>query len=380
LFMTRFFVAIFVLSDLFLSAQTLNLPARQVSALSGSQFEQSIVSVSLSLTSREDMIYAQVAAGNVPDFYRTLVPVTSTAVVQGVSQSVTYYVSPDYLAIGCDSDYFLCPMSPMLDTRIGALLACTLPTRKMVGDIWKAATVKLAPQPLPPTSYMSTVPYFDKQDSLVDTQRATFFPTYPLGQLTSGDKKDVIISNLIYSIANRVIIFGWYYTNGTYIQPMTNVHDDIYMDYSHGNRLVQNSCMLNGTLATTIQFILGTSPLDSILSDEGVISQPWYPYIVSTGVEGESAQPAPGFRVFPNPIHEWFTFAFNSPPDPGSFFRICDLQGRVLKEEKLNQNGQQRINCEGISAGMYLLSVSGPAYVTSSSASMCKTKLIVISP
>ena len=118
-----------------LLAQTLNLPARKTNALSGSQFELTIASASLSLTSRENMIYAQVAAGNVPDFFRTLVPVTSTAVISTVTQSVTYYVAPDMLAIGCDSDYFLCPMSPMLDTRIGALTACTLPTRKMVVDI-----------------------------------------------------------------------------------------------------------------------------------------------------------------------------------------------------------------------------------------------------
>jgi len=262
-----------------LFSQTLNLPTRQTNALSGSQFEATIASSTLSLTNRENMIYTQVSAGNVPNFYRALVAVTSTATISSVTQSVTYYVAPDYLAIGCDTDYFLMPMSPMLATKIGALTGTTLPTRKMVGDIWAAATVKLAPQPLSAGSQMSTVPYFAHHDSIVGQQRATF--SNPLGSLTSGDKKDVIISNMIYNTANRVIIFGWYYQNGTYIQPMTNVHADTYMDYSHGIRLVQNTCMLNGSTPTTIQAVLESSTLNPILSDEGVISQPWYPYGIS---------------------------------------------------------------------------------------------------
>jgi len=266
----------FLLGYLPVFSQTLNLPTRQSTALSGSQFEATIASSTLSLTNRENMIYAQVSAGNVPNFYRTLTAVTSTASISSATQSVTYYVAPDYLAIGCDTDYFLMPMSPMLATRIGTLTGTTLPTRKMVGDIWTAATVKLAPQPLTAGAQMSTVPYFAHHDSLVGQQRATF--SNPLGSLVSGDKKDVVISNMIYTTPNRVVIFGWYYQNGTYIQPITNVHADTYMDYSHGIRLIQNACMLNGTTPTTIQSILESATLNPLLSDEGVISQPWYPY------------------------------------------------------------------------------------------------------
>jgi hypothetical protein len=272
----KFLFLLFALSSNYAFSQILNLPVRAVSALSGSQFEATIASSTLTLTNRENIIYSEVAAGNVPNFYRTMVAVTSTATISSVVQSVTYYVIPDYLAIGCDTDYFLMPMSPMLATKIGALTGTTLPTRKMVGDIWSASTVKLAPQPLTAGPLMSTVPFFAHHDSLVGQQRATF--SNPLGSLTSGDKKDVVISNMIYTTANRVIIFGWYYQSGSYIQPMTNVHADTYMDYSHGIRLVQNACMLNGTTPTTIQSVLQSSTLNSILSDEGVIAQPYYPY------------------------------------------------------------------------------------------------------
>ncbi len=262
-------------------AQTLNLPVRSKTALNGTQFEATISSASLSLTNRENMIYAQIVAGNVPNFYRKLDSVVSTGTTNGVKQKVTYYVAPDYVTIGIDSDYYLCPMSPMLATKIGNLTGTTLCTRKMVGDVWTAAQVKLQPQTIPPSSQMSTVPVMMHHDSLVDSLRDTYFPAHPLGQLVSGDQKDVVISNLIYNTANRVVIFGWYYPTGTYIQPMTNVHADTYMDYSHGIRLVQNNCVLNNSIQTTIQSVLESSAEDSVLSDEGVIAQPWYPYWIT---------------------------------------------------------------------------------------------------
>ena len=275
--MRKLLLALFICRCIATFSQILNLPPRQSNALSGSQFEATIASSTLSLTNREDMIYTQIKAGNVPDFYRTFVAVTSTATIAGVTQSVTYYVAPDYVCIGCDTDYFLMPMSPMLATQLASLTGTTLPTSKMVGDIWKAASVKLAPHPLSAGSQMSTVPYFAKHDSIVKLQRDSFL-NHPLGSLTSGDKKDVIIDTIIYETANRVVIFGWYYQNGTYIQGVTNVHADTYMDYSHGIRLVQSCCMLNGTTPTTIQAILESPTLNPILSNEGVVATPRYPY------------------------------------------------------------------------------------------------------
>src|ERR1700722_19253991 len=139
--MKKIFTLASCLLSLTLCAQILNLPARPATDLSGSQFARTIWSTSMSLTDREDSIYTQIIKGNVPNFYRNLIAVTSTATVDSKLQSVTYYVIPDMLAIGCDSDYFLCPMSPMLATKIGSLTGTTLPTRKMVGDIWTAASM-----------------------------------------------------------------------------------------------------------------------------------------------------------------------------------------------------------------------------------------------
>lgn len=270
-----FLVFIFYGFDLF--SQILNLPPRSAAALTGSQFVSTISSGSLSLTNRENQIYTEISNGNVPDFYRNLVPVKSYAVISGSNDSILYYVLPDYLAVGTDTNYFLCPMSPMLATQIADLTGCTLPTRKMVNDIWTAAKVKLAPSPISPGPLMTTVPVFDDHNTTVKGQRNAVIGTYPLGNLVSGDKKDVVISNSIYSTANRVVIYGWHQTNGSPIQPLSNVHADTYMDYSHGIRLIQNAVTYHGS-STTVKNILQSSTLNFLLSDEGVISIPQYPY------------------------------------------------------------------------------------------------------
>lgn len=270
-----FLVFIFYGFDIF--AQLLNLPPRSPAAFTGSQFVSTISSGSLSLTNRENMIYTEISNGNVPDFYRNLVPIKSYAVISGSTDSILYYVLPDYLAVGTDTNYFLCPMSPMLATQIADLTGCTLPTRKMVNDIWVTAKVKLVPSPISPGPLMTTVPVFDDHNTTVKGQRNAVIGTYPLGNLVSGDKKDVVISNVIYSTANRVVIYGWHQTNGTPIQPLSNVHADTYMDYSHGIRLIQNAVTYHGS-PTTIKNILQSSTLNPLLSDEGLISTPQYPY------------------------------------------------------------------------------------------------------
>jgi len=259
-----------------LHSQTWNLPTRSTTAMNGTQFVAAITS--LGFTARENMIEQEILNGNVPSFYRNLKPVTSSATISGSPQTVTYYVTPDYLAVGTDSNYFLCPMSPIIATHIADATGCTLPTRKMVNDIYAAATVKLAPQPIPASGQMTTVPVFDDHNDSVYIQRHnTIWNSHPLGELVGGDKKDVVISNSIYTTANRVVIYGWHTSVGNPIQPMSNVHGDTYLDYSHGIRLVQNAVVYNGS-PTTVKAILQSSTLQTLLSDEGVIATPQYPY------------------------------------------------------------------------------------------------------
>lgn len=268
--------------------QTLNLPPRGVNALGGQAFVN-VISPMLAPpdAQRENWIYAQVASGNIPDWMRTLTLITTNAVINGVNHTVSYYVIPDYLAIGSSEDYFLEPMTPMLAQRLSVLLNCSLPTRKMVNDIWAQTIVQMAPEPLTynQTNPPITVPWFNVYNSNIWAQRQTYLPAFPLGDSVAGDKKDVIISTYIYndfqnSVTNPVVIYGWQYQDGTPIQPLYNGHSEYYMDYSHGIRMVQQAITVDGTPAT-VSAVLTNPALAALLSDEttfsgNVIPQPYY--------------------------------------------------------------------------------------------------------
>ncbi|MFN3408556.1 MAG: immunoglobulin domain-containing protein [Limisphaerales bacterium] len=255
-----------------LGAQTLSLPPRAGDAPTGSQLTN--VLWQLPLAERERWLYAQVISGNVPGWLRALRPVTVTS----GTNTATYHVTPDYLAVGSDSDYLLAPMTPVLAQRLADRLGCTLPTRRMVNQIWTNAAVKLTPQPIAPGPEMTTVPVFATHNQLVRTQRDTFTNAHPPGALVVGHKKDVILSNELTNRPPppRVILYGWHYPDGSVIQPLSAVHEETYADYSHGIRLVQMSLTVNGA-ANTVTNVLASPTLAGLLSDEGVIGPRRYP-------------------------------------------------------------------------------------------------------
>jgi hypothetical protein len=261
--------------DAFSRTAKLSIPNRPSDALSGSQVLDQIRD--LPREEREVIIWNEVKKGNIPNFLRTLVMVSDTVEIQNQKVNIRYYVLPDYLALGSNRDYFLCPMTPRLGQKIASELGCFLPTRKMVNQIWKLAALQLEPEPIPPSAKMVTVPVFEKHDKLVWKQRRTFLNSKPLGSLVSGHKKDVIISNGISKNRNqgKVVIYGWHYTTGKPIQPLYAGHADYYADYSHGIRLIQQIVYVNEEpmLASDL---LRSEKLHGLLSDEGPIIKAQY--------------------------------------------------------------------------------------------------------
>jgi hypothetical protein len=266
-------------------AQRLNLPPRPASGLGGQAFAKLITILPVPPDPRrEDLIYAQIAAGNVPNWMRKMALIATNAVIKGTNHTVSYYVTPDYMCIGADNDYFLEPMTPLFAQRVANLLDCSLPTRKMVKDIWAQAEVKLTPSPIPPSASMITVPVFYQHSSTVWKQREASLDAHPLGSLVAGDKKDVVISALLltnfHTTHTPVVIYGWQQTNGTPIQPLYNGHAQTWADYSHGIRLVQQAITVDGA-PTTVSAVLTNPALAALLSDEtnfpgNVIPRPYY--------------------------------------------------------------------------------------------------------
>ncbi len=254
----------------------LQIPPRPVNARSGSQFMSDVTN--LSFEAREVQILAEISAGNIPDFMRQLTTIsTSFQDNSGVSHTVSYQVMPDYLAIGSDDDFCRIPMGPKTAQKIADLFGAVMPTRKLVDNIYINCAVKLQPVAYAPVGNQNElVPKFIEHNTDIEALRLA--AGGQLGQLTGGTKKDVVLSNLIIDPArlNRVVIYGWHQLNGSPIQPLTNIHYDTYVDYSHGIRLLNGEFLLDGEV-TAITDILSNPGLYKILSDEsGVMVQPTY--------------------------------------------------------------------------------------------------------
>lgn len=254
-------------------AGTLPLPERATNAPSGGQFAERVAG--LTLAEREREVYQEVMAGNVPKFLRQLCPVQTTNVIEEQTNTATFFVTPDYLAVGSDADYLLMPLSPGIAQQLADKLHATLPTRKMVDEVYAAAEVKLAPSPLPPSAAMTTVEVFSNHNAAVYRQRADQLALHPLGALVAGHKKDVVISAKLAAVPGKVAIYGWHRTNGVPIQPLYLGHTDTWVDYSQCIRLAQQAMVVNGT-NTTISEVLSDPKLAVLLSDEGAIGKPRY--------------------------------------------------------------------------------------------------------
>ncbi len=276
--MKHLLFCLFIILCTTVEAQQLKLKPRKANALGGTAFAQSIADSNLSLVQRETLIFKAIKKGNIPDFLRTFQVIEDSIVLTPDHVlKIKYNVLPDYFAIGSNDDYFYVPMTPILAQRVATLFNCSLPTKKMVDQIYKQAELKLEPKPLPPTKAMTTVPVFLAHNQMIKAQLMADSNAHQQGVLIAGHKKDVIISNKIYGEQSpRVVIYGWHQLNGKPIQPVYNKHTHTWADYSHGIRLVQNKCWVNGK-KTPLKKILAHKEWSRLLSEEGPIAMPYYP-------------------------------------------------------------------------------------------------------
>ena len=213
---------------------------------------------------RDEAIVSEVLAGNVPDFLRNLVPVTFT----GGGATITLCVAPDYLAVGSDRDFVRVPLGLPAAMRVAERFDMVLPTTRMVDAIYQQASVHLSPSPMDPTSAMVTTNYFLRHNATVQGQLRQAGAR--LGQLVSGQKKDLVLTNRLQSNPGQVAIYGWHQRNGHAIQPLSTVHQAQYADYSHGIRLISRRAYVNGR-PVDLRDLLADSRLAALVSSEGTI-------------------------------------------------------------------------------------------------------------
>jgi hypothetical protein len=241
---------------------TRSIPPRDLQALTGSQFAESVSN--MDRQQREHAILGQLLEGNLPSFLRRLVTIKFSSKIA----AVTIFVMPEYLAIGSDHDFLRIPMNLHTATAVADRFGFVLPTKKIVDAIYDQSTCRFKPQPLPAGPQMTSTEYYRTHNTMIDEQSQA--SGFPLGPLVSGHKKDVVITNRLAKRPGQLAIYGWHRGKGAPIQPLSTVHGAGYADYSHGIRLVASMAMIEGRLRSVYE-ILRDSLLANVLSDEGTI-------------------------------------------------------------------------------------------------------------
>lgn len=223
-------------------APTLDLPRRPADAPGGSAVARDLRG--LDLEAREERILAEIARGNVPDRLRQLELVEMTVGTDDGPRHVTFWVTPDYLAVGSDTDNVLVPLSPRTARRLADLVGASLPTPAMVDAVWSSARIRLIPIRLRPTDERWTVRFFERHNRLVQVQ-AKQQGARP-GMLLAGHKLDVVLLPPPLADSMEFGLYGWHLPDGQPVQPLFPVPPDRRPHFSVGVRLVHRSLRVDG--------------------------------------------------------------------------------------------------------------------------------------
>jgi hypothetical protein len=243
-------------------AQAERLPGKIENKLPGSDLVAVLAEKSPS--EREELIYAILERGHFPDFLRNMRPVT----IRERGHALTFWVMPDYVAIGSDEDYVLMPMNFITAKRLARTWGMALPTAKMVDAIYQQAERTVWPKTMSPGPKMGSMDYIEQHNNWILGQRYLYpDPTV----LQAGHKKDIVLSRRLYTKPDRIAIYGWHnIRGGEPIQPLSTWHGERYVDYSHGVRMIGPWVQLDGqTLA--LRDVLRDDRLAGLLSSEGTL-------------------------------------------------------------------------------------------------------------
>jgi hypothetical protein len=238
----------------------LDLPPRPSDAPTGSGFLDR--TATMRAWEREKEVEREVLLGNVPEFMRALVPLTSE--VGGHRARV--FVIPDYLSLGTDDDYVRMPITIRTAKHLCKAIHCVLPTKHLVDVAYREADARVTSPTEPATRQMGTNPYIASHNASIEERRRA--SGAPLGALVAGCKKDVVLSSRMLENPGRTPIYGWFRSSGEVIQPLSLVHDDRHVDYAHGIRLVDRRVEVDGADMDFFD-VLRDRQLAKLISDEG---------------------------------------------------------------------------------------------------------------
>lgn len=220
--------------------------------------------------SREQRVKEWISLGQIPSWFQ---PTKEIKTSDSSGNTLSYFVTPNYFALGEDSDYVLMPCNPLTFNHWLDANHCILPTKQMVKQIFKASTKIPAFPCVPARGESITNPRLYQQ---IDSKIKAFLngPGDHTVNLYAGHKKDVVLSNGLVKneFKDNVAIYGWWYKNKPKEIQDLNYKDHIvsYVDYSHGLRGVSKECILNGVNESIIE-VLKKETLCHLLTDEKLL-------------------------------------------------------------------------------------------------------------
>ncbi|MDP2643338.1 MAG: hypothetical protein Q8P24_00195 [Desulfobacterales bacterium] len=243
------------------------IPPRPRDAIGGPAFARQ--TAQMTGAQRQEAALNELRRGNTPEFLRHLKPVRLSYAPAGKREiRAVVWVMPDYLAIGSTDDFLRMPLDYWTAIDIANTWGFILPTRRIVDAIYKQSPCHLKPDPLPPGPEMRSSAYYLEHRSKIKAQREK--AGCALGELTSGHKKDVVLSNRLNEKPGRIAIYGWHRQTGKPIQPLSTVHGERYADYSHGVRLVYQTVWIDEKPRSILD-VLQDPDLAPVLTYEGVL-------------------------------------------------------------------------------------------------------------
>jgi len=182
----------------------------------------------------------------------------SVSVVLGGAPSITIKVAPDYWGYS-KGEFMRTPMKPKTAQAIADRYNYMLPTTKIVTALLDAGGHRLH-------AYTQSTRNDEAYHKINAGNERDCLP-YLREELVCGHRKDIVISN--YITQGKIAIFGWHGAAGTKpIQPLSTVHSDDYVDYSHGVRMISRACSVDGADMDLVE-VLKNRALCGALSSEG---------------------------------------------------------------------------------------------------------------
>lgn len=283
--------------------------------MTGSEFLKQVWDVRIPMLSKLGL--NEMLKGNMPSFLDDRIACHTEAVIDGGYYRLTYYVKPNYLAIGTDEDYVLWPLSIIdLQNFCNAQMVTSvsdpndqtpkwfIATKKLVLNNWYASACKIPPQALGASADMTWPVKIQQEQKQINEQmlkkgcKLTAFcrakkayisaPKMANDGSTGGPKTEGILHFTGWYGFEKIIpdervvgSFNGMPVYGVQAGDETGNHEASYADYSHGCDVIYYDCDVNGMQFTFDE--LCTHPkLHVLVSDEGMFN-PRFPN-VGTGV------------------------------------------------------------------------------------------------